>query len=123
MDEMWEWLTRLDREHETREAEFMRLLADSPKRVLVGDRVVVAAGLTGRGYNWVRVEAEVLEVGDVSVKVRFLGREALVGKPDEDWIHSALITDILRRPNIPPSGETSPNILGEKENRDGTTVG
>jgi hypothetical protein len=30
------------------------------------------------------------------VKVRFVGRE-FNGKPDEEWIHPALITDVIRR--------------------------
>jgi hypothetical protein len=82
-----------DAQKQDREAEFRRLVAEPSSRVpAVGDRVVVAAGLLGLGWHWIRMEGEVLEVGEVSVKVRIADSR---GDPKVMWVHPALITDVL----------------------------
>jgi hypothetical protein len=93
----FDWLEGINREHREKDEEFQRLLCEpSSMTPEVGDTVIVAAGLLCRGFNWIRLEAEVLALGETSVKVRFVGRE-FNGKPDEEWIHPALITDVIRR--------------------------
>jgi hypothetical protein len=85
--EMW-------RRTERRLAEFERLAGDAPRTVGVGDRVLVAAGLLGRGHEWVRAEAHVLHTSESGVFVRFT-RNRLDGTPDEEWIHPALVVAVL----------------------------
>lgn len=88
-------LHHINREHEKNNEEFARLDADPMMRpVSLGDRVVVAAGLIGRGHRWVRKEAKVVEVGDTSVRVRF-SEARWNGEPDEEWLHPSLVIDIL----------------------------
>jgi len=62
----------------------------------VGDRVIVAAGLLGMGFPWVRYEAIVIEAGTQSYKVRFLDYKGYDNRVVEKWIHPALVTDVLR---------------------------
>ena len=86
------------REHDRKRAEFERLCFDpcmmTPE---VGDRVVVAAGPLGMGFDWVRLEATVIEAGQLSYKVRFTDRtHPITGEPITQWIHPAIITDVLR---------------------------
>ena len=86
----------IDREKEAKTEEFMRLAIDPSMLVpLVGDHVLIAAGLIGRGLLWEREECEVIEIADTAVKVR--GKN--FGRPGkwEEWIHNRLITDVLKR--------------------------
>lgn len=75
-------------------AEMKRLLHEPPKEFpKKGDRVVVAIGLLSRGHLWTKAECRVLEVGDSSIKV-----ECKDSYHDwQEWIHPALITDILKK--------------------------
>ncbi len=74
---------------------FEKLLDIPPACIpMVGDRVVVAVGLLGYGFHWVRKEGKVLEVGDTSYKVRFEKLD-YKGGPVELWSHWSLITDVL----------------------------
>jgi hypothetical protein len=83
-------------EHARRDEEFRRLLVDpSATQAEVGDRVVVAAGLLGRGWQWIREEAEVIAVGETSYKVRFVETPEDDGEPTEQWIHPAIVIDVL----------------------------
>ncbi len=84
-----------DRERIEKEKQFQKLCDDPSSKIpCVGDRVVVAAGLIGMGFNWVRKEATVLEVGETSYRVQFQEKR-LDGTPMIQWIHPALITDVL----------------------------
>lgn len=82
--------------HDSLDDEFRKLCVEPSLKVAKkGDRVIVAGGLIGRGYKWVRLEAVVLEVGDTSVHVEFKDRAYIGGRPDRCWIHPCLITDVL----------------------------
>ena len=86
---------RSDEHRNNMEEEYRRLLGDPClKQPRVGDRVIVAAGLLGRGHLWVRLEAVVLEVASSAYRVRFSGR-AYNGKEEEDWVVHGLITDVI----------------------------
>ena len=89
--------------HRTRlYAEFGKLIAEPCMKVSsIGDRVIVATGLLGKGHIWARTECTVIETGDTSVKVRFTGD--YINRDDEMWIHPLLITD-----NIGPTPSESP---------------
>lgn len=85
----------INRRNEKLDSEFIRLAAEPcQKLATVGDRVLVAGGLIGRGHAWVRLEGLVLETADTACRVRFVGRE-FKGEPDETWVHNVLITDVL----------------------------
>jgi preprotein translocase subunit YajC len=93
----YERMLNVDRGHRKKEAEFERLrIEPSARTPAVGDTVVVAAGLIGRGFDWVRKEALVVAVGETSVKVRFSNRR-YNGEADEEWVSPVLITDVLPR--------------------------
>lgn len=94
-DDFWE---RIYRAHAQRRAEFEKLAMDQPaKSAEVGDRVLVSAGPAGRGFEWERLEAVVLEVADTAYKVRFTNRKTIHGDPDEDWVHRFAVTDVLAK--------------------------
>jgi preprotein translocase subunit YajC len=94
----------INRRHDERRGEFQRLCCDpSCQTPEVGDTVIVAAGLIGRGFDWVREEAEVIALGETSVKVRWR-RESRYEELNETWIHPALITDVIRRQKVAESG-------------------
>lgn len=85
--------------HKKMEDEFRRLYAEPSTRVpVVGDRVIVAVGFLGRGHLWMRRECKVLEVGDTSVHVEIPDRYGS-DKVDREWIHPALVTDVIPRAN------------------------
>ncbi len=81
------------------EHEFERLALDPCSDIPeVGDRVIVAVGLIGHGFAWVREEATVLEIGSSSYKVQLSKQKDFdSNKPVECWIHSVLVTDVLKR--------------------------
>lgn len=84
-NERWKW----DAE------EFLRLAKGMSDRVAkVGDRVIVAAGFLGRGWRWIREEAEIVDIGETSYKIRF-AEASYDDSVKEEWIHPALITDVL----------------------------
>lgn len=85
----------INRYHEKRRSEFERLACEPCiKAAEVGDRVLVSAGAAGRGFEWERLEAVVIEVADTAYKLEFIGRD-LNGKPDTGWIHKFIVTDVL----------------------------
>lgn len=97
MENFFQHWDDMNRAHERERREFEKLLldqcADIPK---VGDKVVVACGLLGMGFPWIREEAVVAEVGSSSYKVRFPGRiDFTTQQPSTKWIHAALVTDVL----------------------------
>ena len=86
----------IDRHHKKRRDEFEKLAMDPPaKSAEVGDRVLIAAGPVGRGFEWERLEAVVLEVADTAYQVRFTKRKTIYGESDEDWVHRFCVTDVL----------------------------
>lgn len=83
----------IEKHHDKMDSEFHKLCVEPSTKVpVVGDRVLVAAGLLGMGHAWVRLEATVVECGDTSFKVQFTDTYES-RKPM--WIHQALITDVL----------------------------
>ena len=103
MDDLAKHFRNIDERNLTKDEYFQRLQAQAVQHApCAGDRVVVACGLVGWGHLWNRAEAVVLEVGDVSVYVRFtdhtmqwsVGDQR--GKQVEKWVHPALITDVLQ---------------------------
>lgn len=94
-DDFDAYLERLDQNSQKKIDEFNKLALDPctlPYKV--GDRVVIAGGPIGKGFPWIRLEATVIEKGQISTKVRFTNLTRF-GKVDEEWIHPALITDVL----------------------------
>lgn len=60
----------------------------------VGDRIVYAVGCLGIGSPFAREEAEVIEKGDQSYKIRI----TIKGQTLDMWISSVLVTDVLDAP-------------------------
>lgn len=84
----------VDDYHKKLENEFYKLCSNPlNKKVKVGDKVVFAAGLVNRGHLWIREEAEVIDIGDKSVKIRY--KKSYDKDNNEIWIHPALIVDVL----------------------------
>jgi len=97
MFDFFESMKRVEEDNTKREQEVEKLMAEPPEEMpLVGDKVIVAIGLLGYGYNWIRHECEVLEVASHSVKIKFrrYGLDIC-----EEWIHPGFITDILKKDN------------------------
>jgi len=92
--DFFEMMGGINKHHNQLDQEYNRLKQDVPRAVKVGDKVLIAAGLIGRGHAWVRVEGEVLEVGQASIKVR--GKQSYSDETWEEWIDPALITDIIK---------------------------
>jgi hypothetical protein len=85
-------MRQFEKDRERRQAMFNRLLADPCMKIPeINDRVLVAAGLLGMGFDWSRLEALVIAVADASIKVRFDKDHYF----REQWIHPALIVDVL----------------------------
>lgn len=85
----------IERYQERRRNEFNKLACEpclTPANV--GDRVLVSGGPAGRGFEWFRLEAIVLEVADTAYKLHFIGRDYR-GKPDIEWIHKFIVTDVI----------------------------
>lgn len=82
----------IERSKREKECEFEKLALDPcAKRPKDGDRVVVAVGLIGYGFNWVRQECVVLESGDTSFKVQW----KQYSNTHVEWVHQNLITDVI----------------------------
>ena len=90
---------RIDDHRDNMAAEFHKLAVEpSATRPKVGDHVLVAAGLLNRGHLWIRYECEVICEADTSFKIRccdsaYHGLE----RNWEQWVHQALITDVLKQ--------------------------
>ncbi len=83
------------------DSEFARLAAEPCSKVpQVGDRVLIAAGLVGKGHLWIRLEAVVLECADTAYYVKYK-KYKLYRDTDthEEWVHQAVITDVLGENN------------------------
>lgn len=98
-----EYFNEMNRNRREMHDEFTKLCLDpSAVRPNVGDRVVVAIGLIGYGFNWIRQECVVIEEGETSFKVRWQQH----GNTHVEWINPNLITDVLP-PEATPSSERS----------------
>jgi len=77
------------------EEEYNRLKGGGiPKNIKVGDKVIIAAGIIGRGFVWVRKQCEVIEVCDTSCLVKHKGKYD--SDNWEEWIDKFLIVDICK---------------------------
>lgn len=102
-DKMFDRLDNAFKAGDEMSAAFAKLcLGDATRKIpKLNDLVIVAAGFVGLGHIWVRLEAEIVEIGESSYKVRFLDYTPYRGTKGshEVWIHPALITDVLERKN------------------------
>lgn len=90
----------VERRWNQRKDEFKKLACEPClDEVFVGSRVLLSAGVLGRGFEWERKEATVLEVASTAYFVRFAEMNHN-GEPDEQWVHRFAVTDVL---------ETKPN--------------
>jgi hypothetical protein len=87
---------RADENRAEMKREFERRAADCPETPIPGDKVVLHAGLLNRGHMWERIEGECIAVAENSVKVRY--KKSYDKEMNEEWVHPALITDILKAP-------------------------
>lgn len=63
---------------------------------ITGDRVIVAAGLLGRGFPWDRRECTVKEVRRETVLLSFGTLPNYIGGgPDEQWARRELVVEII----------------------------
>lgn len=90
-----DYFSGVERYQNEKRDEFEKLACEPCiKEAKVGDRVLVAGGPSGRGFDWVRLEAVVLELADTAYKLHFVDR-LICGKPDIAWIHKFIVTDVL----------------------------
>lgn len=93
--DLFGWSDRIDRVHDKRRQEFEKLACEPClKSASVGDRVLVAAGPNGRGFEWERLEAVVIEVADTAYHVRYTRKETYP-ELQEAWVHRFTVTDVL----------------------------
>lgn len=93
LDDIAKSFERAYNNHDRLRSEFQKLSVDNVKIPNKGDKVLFAAGLIGHGFEWIRKEAIVIECADTAYKVRF---KTILNEYKEEWIHHALITDILK---------------------------
>jgi hypothetical protein len=94
-DSLFEHFNHMDEYHAKVDGEFMRIAAEPcMETAKVGDRVLVAGGLIGRGHLWVRIECEVVAVADTAIKVKSIGD---IHKWSQ-WVHNTIVTDVLGPP-------------------------
>ena len=92
LDDLYAHYRKGDETRDLMRQEMNRLLAEAPAAPPeIGQHVIVAAGLIGRGVLWVRTECVVTSMADNSVKVKNVCRI----EDWEEWIHPALIIDTL----------------------------
>ena len=93
-DRMFE---RIGEHHAKREREFEKLAADPPMASAeVGGRALVSAGVIGMGFEWERLEVEILEVSDTAYRVRFKDKKEFDNDElMEMWVHRFVVTDVL----------------------------
>lgn len=89
-------LRHIHREQQRREEAVAKLVADPLMEIPeIGDTVVVACGLIGHGFDWIRKECVVVAKGQATYKVRHTGHSKPLSW--EEWIHPCLVTDIIRK--------------------------
>ncbi|TXH13614.1 MAG: hypothetical protein E6R03_11010 [Hyphomicrobiaceae bacterium] len=85
---------RADERHLEMKQEFDRRAADCQELPIPGDKIVLHAGLLQRGHMWERLQGECVAVATNSVLVRY--KKSYDETMTEQWVHPALITDILK---------------------------
>ena len=104
-EEILNFEKRVSESHKKKYDEFERLSQESPKIVEKGDKVLVAVGLLGHGFEWIRESCEVVDVKGNHSKVKWFDKHKMVNKDDghvdfgdvwEYWIPNALIVEILK---------------------------
>ena len=99
-DNFWEKMFEsAENNHKKQENGFKKLCQELPILVKKGDKVIVAVGLLGRGFEWIRKECEVMETANISIKIRCQDTYYKDGFWEE-WIHPALITDVIKEENL-----------------------
>lgn len=93
--DFFEMFGNISKEQNEREEAFRKLQAEPPKLIKKGDKVLIAAGLLGMGFLWIREEAVIIDVQESAVKAKF--KDYWPGQPNEKWIDPILVTDILER--------------------------
>ena len=93
---LFDFFREANEHHRIQENEYERLKADIPRKVNIGDKVIVAIGLLGHGFRWIRQECEVIETASNSTKIR-LQEKHLDGSFYEYWIDPALIIDVIEK--------------------------
>lgn len=82
--------------------EYRRLIKLPKIAIKKHDIVLVAVGLVGHGYEWVRKECRVLQVRKNSAKITFKGLGEPIGRDWwVKWVDRALITDMVSRADEP----------------------
>lgn len=96
-DDMMKFHENMQQKHALKYQEYERLRAECPKSVKEGQVVLVAVGLLGHGFHWIRKECKVLAVNGDNSKITFPSEcSELHGKKYwEYWIPNCLITAIL----------------------------
>ena len=85
-------LRRQDERVNSMKAEVARLSQDIKLMPKVGQRVVVAIGLLSHAHEWIKAECTVIEVGNISIKIK-----CEEGHHDfTEWIDPALIIELLK---------------------------
>lgn len=92
---MFDFFGGVDDYHNKRKAEFEKLATDPPAQSAeVGSRVLVSAGVIGRGFEWERIEGTVIEVADTAYHVR-LKDKYNADRTNDMWVHRFAVTDVL----------------------------
>lgn len=87
----------IERHKEKMRAAFEKLAADPCKKnAEIGDRVLVSAGPIGKGFEWERLEAKVLDIADTAYKLQFIEQDPH-RDPHVGWVHRCLVTDVLAK--------------------------
>lgn len=104
-NDFFEYFDNIHKEHNKQEEEYDRLRSDPPKALYIGDKVLVALGLLGYGFRWIREKGEIIAIADSSVFIKFERTHIITREPLELWIEKTLITDIIERTNINVTSE------------------
>lgn len=91
LNNMFEHFREIDKHHKIQEDEYKRLASDTPKSVKIGQKVLVAVGLLGHGFHWIRQECDIINVSGNSSKIKWIS----YGSVHEYWIPNCLITSII----------------------------
>lgn len=79
--------------------EYRKLQQNPPLLVKIGDRVLVAIGLIGYGFQWARQECEVVDVSGCSAKITWSNDS----KSFHEWVDIVLIIFVLSRKKKGPN--------------------
>jgi len=98
MFDFFESMKRADENNDKRKRQIDKLMADVPKEMpKVGDKVIIASGLLGHGWDYIRREGIITEIADYTVKAKwenYPGHSTVDIR--EEWMHPAFIVDTLK---------------------------